>query len=70
MLTEQERLFLRNGLPRGYGQKIAEQAGVSQQFVSFWFHGRYNSERVEISVLKLYREYKEETRKRTKGLFK
>ena len=69
MLNIDEKKFLRDQLPHGYGKLIAERAGVTNVFVSLWFRDLYHSEKVEEAAIEVYGEYKKKEKKRRRKLF-
>lgn len=58
LLTKEQRLFIKNELPRGTQLKIAKQANVSLSYVCQYLHGLKNSAHVEKIVLKEYKKVK------------
>lgn len=56
MMSESERIKLKECLPRGWGEIIAQRAGTSRQTVYDVISGRRNNTKVELEALKLAKE--------------
>lgn len=48
-----DRVELRKKIPYGYCKKVSEALNITPQYLSAYFSGRVNSERIENALLKV-----------------
>jgi len=54
-----KRSELKSKVPHGYGQKIADKAGVKKQAVSQFLNGKNDNVEIELAVLEILAELSE-----------